>query len=121
MAVSAAGKIIELSIRRRRQLRKPLLQPMQGQVRVAIIVFRHEKLQAAAAQIRLDRGPVAFEILSQVVLSIRLRFVAKALAQFESISRAARSLGMPISTVSRRLSVLESKLGVSLGVHYCRE
>jgi DNA-binding transcriptional LysR family regulator len=34
--------------------------------------------------------------------------------QFDSISRAARSLGMPISTVSRRLSVLESKLGVSL-------
>jgi DNA-binding transcriptional LysR family regulator len=33
-------------------------------------------------------------------------------AQFESISRAARSLGMPISTVCRRLSVLESKLGV---------
>jgi DNA-binding transcriptional LysR family regulator len=35
-------------------------------------------------------------------------------AQFESISRAARSLGTPISTVSRRLSVLESQLGVSL-------
>jgi DNA-binding transcriptional LysR family regulator len=35
-------------------------------------------------------------------------------AQFESISRAARSLGMPISTVSRRLSALETKLGVSL-------
>ena len=35
-------------------------------------------------------------------------------AQFESISRAARSLGMPISTVSRRLSVLESELGVLL-------
>jgi DNA-binding transcriptional LysR family regulator len=35
-------------------------------------------------------------------------------AQFESISRAARSLGLPISTVSRRLSVLESNLGVSL-------
>ena len=35
-------------------------------------------------------------------------------AQFESISRAARSLGMPNSTVSRRLSVLEAKLGVSL-------
>src|SRR5580658_8162700 len=35
-------------------------------------------------------------------------------AQFESISRAARSLGMPISTVSRRLSVLESNLRVSL-------
>src|SRR5215470_10079609 len=35
-------------------------------------------------------------------------------AQYESISRAARSLGMPISTVSRRLSVLESQLGVSL-------
>ena len=35
-------------------------------------------------------------------------------AQFESISAAARSLGMPISTVSRRLSLLESDLGVSL-------
>jgi DNA-binding transcriptional LysR family regulator len=35
-------------------------------------------------------------------------------AQFESITRAARSLGMPISTVSRRLSVLEAELGVSL-------
>jgi len=35
-------------------------------------------------------------------------------AQFQSITRAARSLGMPISTVSRRLSVLESELGVSL-------
>jgi DNA-binding transcriptional LysR family regulator len=35
-------------------------------------------------------------------------------AQFESISKAARSLGMPISTVSRKLSVLESTLGVSL-------
>jgi DNA-binding transcriptional LysR family regulator len=35
-------------------------------------------------------------------------------AQFESITRAARSLGMPISTVSRRLSILESALGVSL-------
>lgn len=35
-------------------------------------------------------------------------------AQYGSISAAARSLGMPISTVSRRLSVLESDLGVSL-------
>src|SRR5271155_1332779 len=35
-------------------------------------------------------------------------------AQFESISKAARSLDMPISTVSRKLSVLESALGVSL-------
>ena len=35
-------------------------------------------------------------------------------AQFESITRAARSLGMPISTVSRRLSLLEAELGVSL-------
>jgi DNA-binding transcriptional LysR family regulator len=35
-------------------------------------------------------------------------------AQFESLSRAARSLGMPVSTVSRRLSMLESTLGVSL-------
>jgi DNA-binding transcriptional LysR family regulator len=35
-------------------------------------------------------------------------------AQFESITGAARSLGMPPSTVSRRLSALESELGVSL-------
>jgi DNA-binding transcriptional LysR family regulator len=35
-------------------------------------------------------------------------------AQFESISKAARSLGMPISTVSRKLAALESTLGVSL-------
>lgn len=35
-------------------------------------------------------------------------------AQFESITRAGRSLGMPPSTVSRRLSELEAELGVSL-------
>jgi DNA-binding transcriptional LysR family regulator len=35
-------------------------------------------------------------------------------AEFESISKAARALDMPISTVSRKLSVLESNLGVSL-------
>lgn len=35
-------------------------------------------------------------------------------AQFESITRAARSLGMTISMVSRRLAGLESDLGVSL-------
>jgi DNA-binding transcriptional LysR family regulator len=35
-------------------------------------------------------------------------------AQFESISKAARSLGMSISTVSRRLSILEAALGVAL-------
>lgn len=35
-------------------------------------------------------------------------------AEFESISKAARALDMPISTVSRKLSVLESGLGVSL-------
>jgi DNA-binding transcriptional LysR family regulator len=35
-------------------------------------------------------------------------------AQLESFSRAARSLGMPVSTVSRRVSTLEGELGVSL-------
>jgi DNA-binding transcriptional LysR family regulator len=35
-------------------------------------------------------------------------------AQLESISQAARSLGMPISTVSRKLAILESELGASL-------
>jgi DNA-binding transcriptional LysR family regulator len=45
--------------------------------------------------------------LDNIVIFLRV-------ARFESISKAARSLGMPISTVSRRLSVLESSLGVSL-------
>jgi DNA-binding transcriptional LysR family regulator len=35
-------------------------------------------------------------------------------AEFESISKAARALDMPISTVSRKLAALESELGVSL-------
>ena len=35
-------------------------------------------------------------------------------AEFESITKAALSLGMPISTVSRRLTVLESGLGGAL-------
>jgi DNA-binding transcriptional LysR family regulator len=35
-------------------------------------------------------------------------------AEYESISKAARALDMPISTVSRKLSALESELGVSL-------
>jgi DNA-binding transcriptional LysR family regulator len=35
-------------------------------------------------------------------------------AQFESISKAAQALDMPTSTVSRKLSALESDLGVSL-------
>ena len=35
-------------------------------------------------------------------------------AEFESISKAARALDMPISTVSRKLSVLEAELGASL-------
>jgi DNA-binding transcriptional LysR family regulator len=35
-------------------------------------------------------------------------------AEFESISKAARALDMPISSVSRRLSALESALGVAL-------
>jgi DNA-binding transcriptional LysR family regulator len=35
-------------------------------------------------------------------------------AEFESISGAARALNMPISTVSRKVAALESELGVSL-------
>ncbi|WP_104665603.1 LysR family transcriptional regulator [Ensifer adhaerens] len=40
--------------------------------------------------------------------------VFAAVAQFESFSRAARSLGMPVSTVSRKVTALEQKLGVTL-------
>ncbi|MBV8636289.1 MAG: LysR family transcriptional regulator [Burkholderiaceae bacterium] len=35
-------------------------------------------------------------------------------ARFESFSRAARALGMPVSTVSRRVAELEQQLGVTL-------
>ena len=35
-------------------------------------------------------------------------------AQFESFSRAARALGMPVSTVSRRVTALEERLGATL-------
>jgi DNA-binding transcriptional LysR family regulator len=35
-------------------------------------------------------------------------------AQLESFSRAAHALGMPVSTVSRKVSALESELGVTL-------
>src|SRR6266851_7661055 len=35
-------------------------------------------------------------------------------AQFESFSRAAHALGMPVSTVSRKVSALEAELGVTL-------
>src|SRR5580658_2049258 len=35
-------------------------------------------------------------------------------AEFESISKAARALNMPVASVSRKLSLLESELGVSL-------
>lgn len=35
-------------------------------------------------------------------------------AQFGSFSQAAHALGMPVSTVSRRVAVLEEQLGVTL-------
>ncbi|WP_081056257.1 LysR family transcriptional regulator [Burkholderia territorii] len=35
-------------------------------------------------------------------------------AELESFSRAARALGMPVSTVSRKVSALEERLGVTL-------
>ena len=35
-------------------------------------------------------------------------------AQFESFSRAAHALGMPVSTVSRKVTALEERLGVTL-------
>ncbi|OCP11144.1 MULTISPECIES: LysR family transcriptional regulator [unclassified Ensifer] len=37
-----------------------------------------------------------------------------AVAQLESFSRAARALGMPVSTVSRKVTALEEQLGVTL-------
>ncbi len=35
-------------------------------------------------------------------------------AQFESFSRAAHALGMPVSTVSRKVTALEERLAVTL-------
>ncbi|HEV7309326.1 LysR family transcriptional regulator [Ensifer sp.] len=40
--------------------------------------------------------------------------VFAAVARFESFSRAARALGMPVSTVSRKVTALEEQLGVTL-------
>jgi DNA-binding transcriptional LysR family regulator len=45
--------------------------------------------------------------LNDIVIFIKV-------AQFESFSVAAQSLGMPVSTVSRRISELEDALGVTL-------
>jgi DNA-binding transcriptional LysR family regulator len=41
-------------------------------------------------------------------------FLFVKVAQLESFSKAARALGMPVSTVSRRLALLETQLGVTL-------
>jgi DNA-binding transcriptional LysR family regulator len=45
--------------------------------------------------------------LNDIVVFVRV-------AQFESFSRAAHALGMPVSTVSRRVTALEERLGVTL-------
>jgi DNA-binding transcriptional LysR family regulator len=45
--------------------------------------------------------------LNDVVVFVRV-------AQFESFSRAAHALGMPVSTVSRKVTALEERLGVTL-------
>jgi DNA-binding transcriptional LysR family regulator len=45
--------------------------------------------------------------LSDIAVFVRV-------AQFESFSRAAHALGMPVSTVSRKVTALEERLGVTL-------
>ena len=45
--------------------------------------------------------------LNDIVVFVRV-------AQFESFSRAAHALGMPVSTVSRKVMALEERLGVTL-------
>jgi DNA-binding transcriptional LysR family regulator len=45
--------------------------------------------------------------LNDIVVFVRV-------AQFESFSRAAHALGMPVSTVSRKVTALEERLGVTL-------
>ena len=45
--------------------------------------------------------------LNDIVVFVRV-------AQFDSFSRAAHALGMPVSTVSRKVMALEERLGVTL-------
>jgi DNA-binding transcriptional LysR family regulator len=45
--------------------------------------------------------------LNDIALFVRV-------AQFGSFSRAAHALGMPVSTVSRNVTALEERLGVTL-------
>ena len=52
-------------------------------------------------------GKLKMQHLDNILVFVRV-------AEFESISKAARALDMPISTVSRKLSALESHLGISL-------
>src|SRR3984957_17417223 len=51
---------------------------------------------------------------SQGVTDLNDIAVFAKVAQFESFSRAAHALGMPVSTVSRKVTALEERLGVTL-------
>src|SRR6478609_3350484 len=51
---------------------------------------------------------------SQDVVDLNDIAVFARVAQFESFSRAAHALGMPVSTVSRKVMALEERLGVAL-------
>jgi len=58
--------------------------------------------------------PDLFNLLPDVVLFV-------AVTRAKSFSRAAKALGMPVSTLSRRLSDFEAKLGVQLLVRSTRQ
>jgi DNA-binding transcriptional LysR family regulator len=57
--------------------------------------------------------PDLLELLPQIVLFV-------VVAQAKSFTRAARNLGMPVSTLSRRIAGLESQLGIQLLVRTTR-
>lgn len=58
--------------------------------------------------------PDLFDLLPDVVLFV-------AVARAKNFSRAARGLGMPVSTVSRRIADFEAKLGVQLLLRSTRQ
>jgi DNA-binding transcriptional LysR family regulator len=57
--------------------------------------------------------PDLLDLLPQIALFV-------AVARAKNFSRAAKALGMPVSTVSRRVAELESKLGLQLLVRTTR-
>src|SRR5689334_23756739 len=77
--------------------------PGEGHLVQAGFSIRYKYLECL---LRLCKNPKMAD-LNDIAIFIRV-------GQFESFSRAAHALGMPVSTVSRKVTALEERLGVNL-------